>query len=133
MRKPAALPGLLCWLHINTRSPPYVAAHQISIFPAREVGDDDERKQERYPVPAHLLSGLDVQTDEITRGHEAKVLSEWVHPDVGLMLRVPDGDVSAHPLREALAREISEHGCRMDEDVSALIRVRRESWDAYLS
>ena len=46
---------------------------------------------------------------------------EGIHPNVVWELGVTDGDVPAHTFREALASEVTEDGCRVDQDVPAVL------------
>lgn len=56
--------------------------------------------------------------------------SERVHPDVMLILWIPDTDVPGHAFCEAKAREVPKGSGSMDQDVLAVFTEGTESGDS---
>jgi hypothetical protein len=99
-------------------------------FVFRSVLFDQAKKEEKYPVSTHYFPSIKIQADQIPGSHKAKVLSEWVHPDVILEFWISDGNVTGHPFGETFTGEVTEDGCGVDEDVFAVFFVGGECGDA---
>lgn len=78
----------------------------------------------KYLVATNNFPGVNIKTNQITGGHETKMLSQWVHPDIVLKLWVTDGDVAGHAFSEAFAGEVPEDRRCVDEDVLPVLGVR---------
>lgn len=83
-----------------------------------------------HHIAAHNLASVDIQAQHVSSIEKGKVLANWVHPDEVVELRVPDADMTRDALGESNARPVAEDGGHVQGDVSAVLIVRAEGWDA---